>query len=47
MRNNLKHDLQLALGVLAAAAVLYALFRGFVKARLSARRVPPRKWRDP
>ena len=27
MRNNLKHDLQLALGVLAAAAVLYALFR--------------------
>ena len=28
-------------------SVLYALFRGFVKARLSARKVPPRKWRDP
>ncbi len=28
-------------------SVLYALFRGFVKARLKARRVPPRKWRDP
>ncbi len=28
-------------------SVLYALFRGFVKARLKARRVPARKWRDP
>lgn len=28
-------------------SVLYALFRGFVKARLKARHVPPRKWRDP
>ena len=28
-------------------SVLYALFRGFVKARLKARKVPPRKWRDP
>jgi len=28
-------------------SVLYALFRGFVKARLSARKVPPRKWRGP
>lgn len=28
-------------------SVLYALFRGFVKARLKARRVPPRKWREP
>ena len=27
MRDDLKHDLRLALGVLAAAAVLYALFR--------------------
>lgn len=28
-------------------SVLYALFRGFVKARLKARRVPAKKWRDP
>lgn len=28
-------------------SVLYALFRGFVKARLKDRRVPARKWRDP
>ena len=28
-------------------SVLYALFRGYVKARLKARHVPPRKWRDP
>lgn len=28
-------------------SVLYALFRGFVKSRLSARRIPPKKWRDP
>lgn len=28
-------------------SVLYALFRNFVKARLKARHVPPRKWRDP
>ncbi|WP_325199422.1 AI-2E family transporter [Oscillibacter sp.] len=28
-------------------SVLYALFRGFVKARLKARHVPPRKWKDP
>ena len=47
MRDDLKHDLRLALGVLAAAAVLYALFRGFVKARLKARHIPAKKWRDP
>lgn len=28
-------------------SVLYALFRGFVKARLKARHVPAKKWRDP
>ena len=28
-------------------SVLYALFRGFVKSRLSARRIPPKKWRNP
>ena len=28
-------------------SVLYALFRGFVKARLRTRNVPARKWRDP
>lgn len=28
-------------------SVLYALFRGFVKARLKARHVPVKKWRDP
>ena len=28
-------------------SVLYALFRGFVKARLKARKVPAKKWRDP
>lgn len=28
-------------------SVLYALFRSFVKGRLKARHVPPRKWRDP
>lgn len=28
-------------------SVLYALFRGFVKARLKARNIPARKWRDP
>ena len=28
-------------------SVLYALFRGFVKARLKERKVPARKWRDP
>ena len=28
-------------------SVLYALFRGFVKNRLQARRVPAKKWRDP
>lgn len=28
-------------------SVLYTLFRGFVKARLKARHVPAKKWRDP
>ena len=28
-------------------SVLYALFRGFVKARLQKKRVPEKKWRDP
>lgn len=28
-------------------SVLYALFRGFVKARLKQRKIPPNKWRDP
>lgn len=28
-------------------SVLYALFRDFVKARLNARRIPAKKWRDP
>ena len=28
-------------------SVLYALFRGFVKARLTARKIPSKKWRDP
>lgn len=28
-------------------SVLYALFRGFVKARLQEKRVPEKKWRDP
>lgn len=28
-------------------SVLYALFRGFVKARLKERHVPAKKWRDP
>ena len=28
-------------------SVLYAIFRGFVKARLKARHIPAKKWRDP
>lgn len=28
-------------------SVLYALFRGFVKGRLKAKKVPAKKWRDP